>query len=610
MRPMAWFYDAPIKRKLLFIGLLTSGFALLFISLIMAARDIVEWRIRTTDELATYAKVIGINAAPAILFDDRKAAAETLSSLSAKPDIVHAAIYDNKEKEFATYKTPDHSPYPLPYTVSEAHWFTFDNLIVSSPIRFKNELLGSVFLESDLRGLYIGVLRGVGLVFLTAFGVFLLVAFLFARLQKTIATPIANMAEAMQSVITGQNFAARVTPHGKDEIGALADTFNAMLGYIQLRDALLAEHREHLEEEVALRTARLTEAQRIAHLGDWELDIADKTLSWSDEIYRIFGLEPQEFDANYEVFLQAVHPEDRQFVDEQVRAALEQGQTYSIDHRIVRPDGTVRYVHEQAEVSRSGDGHRTRMLGTVQDITERKEFEEELKRSNVDLEQFSYAVSHDMRQPLRMISSYLQLLERSLAGQLDDEKRGYFGFAIEGAKRIDQMLVALLEYSRVGRMGEPPTMIDSRAVLDEALQFLQPAIAEAQAKVSIAGEWPHIMARRDEILRLLQNLIGNAIKYRIAGRTPEIAVISEAVKNEWRLCVVDNGVGIIPSQIKRLFQVFQRLQSREAYEGTGIGLALCRKIAEHHKGRIWVASAGEGKGSKFYVVLPVLREKT
>ncbi|MDO8811972.1 MAG: PAS domain S-box protein, partial [Gallionella sp.] len=248
-------------------------------------------------------------------------------------------------------------------------------------------------------------------------------------------------------------------------------------------------------------------------------------------------------------------------------------------------------------------------FGYFRNITERKEHEEELKRSNVDLEQFSYAVSHDMRQPLRMISSYLQLLERSLAGQLDSEKCGYFDIAIEGAKRIDQMLVELLEYSRIGRMGEPPTLIDSRAVLDEALQFLQPAIAEAQAKVDISGEWPYILASHDEILRLLQNLIGNAIKFRIAGQIPEITVTSGIVKNEWHLCVADNGVGIIPDQIKRLFQVFQRLQSREVYEGTGIGLALCRKIAEHHKGRIWAESAGEDQGSRFYVVLPVLQIK-
>ncbi|MDP2760329.1 MAG: ATP-binding protein [Sideroxyarcus sp.] len=229
-------------------------------------------------------------------------------------------------------------------------------------------------------------------------------------------------------------------------------------------------------------------------------------------------------------------------------------------------------------------------------------------RTAADLEQFSYAISHDMRQPLRMISSYLQLIEMGLADQLVGEKRDYFNFAIDGAKRIDQMLVALLEYSRIGRMGEPPTWIDSGATLDEALQFLQPAVTEARANLSITGAWPRIFASHDEIQQLVQNLIGNAIKYRVAGRIPEITVSSERADNEWRLCVTDNGVGIIPEQSKRLFQVFQRLHSHEAYAGTGIGLALCRKIAEHHRGRIWAESAGEGQGSRFCVALPVLSE--
>ncbi|MDD5300118.1 MAG: PAS domain S-box protein [Gallionella sp.] len=299
-------------------------------------------------------------------------------------------------------------------------------------------------------------------------------------------------------------------------------------------------------------------------------------------------------------------------VQEQAQQRMErmrQGEhLYGEEWTITRKNGAHRVVQIHT-VTVAEDNVGVHILAVLRDITERKEHEEELLRSNADLEQFSYAVSHDMRQPLRMVSSYLQLLERSLAGQLDNEKRDYFNFAIEGAKRIDQMLVALLEYSRIGRKGEPPTWIDSRALLDEALQFLQPTLDEAQARLSITGEWPRILSSHDEILRLLQNLIGNATKYRIAGQTPEITVNSKAVKHEWHLSIADNGIGIIPGQIKRLFQVFQRLQSRESYEGTGIGLALCRKIAEHHKGRIWAESAGENQGSKFCVVLPVLREE-
>ena len=250
----------------------------------------------------------------------------------------------------------------------------------------------------------------------------------------------------------------------------------------------------------------------------------------------------------------------------------------------------------------------TVQLAVTRDISARKQAEAELLRSNSELEQFSYSISHDMRQPLRMISSYLQLLKKGLGDTLDAEKREYFNFAIDGAQRLDAMLRGLLEYSRIGRNGEPPVWIESRAVLAEALLFLRPLVADALADVRIEGVWPRVLASPDELLRLLQNLISNALKFRVEGRPPVVTLTGEMIAGNWRLCVADNGLGMPPDQIDRLFQVFQRLQSRIAYEGTGIGLALCRKIAEHHGGRIRAESAGEDLGSRFIVELPVPRE--
>ncbi len=306
-------------------------------------------------------------------------------------------------------------------------------------------------------------------------------------------------------------------------------------------------------------------------------------------------------------------PQYRQWIAEQWHENLQQAnnsqEVFSpMEVKVRCKDGSIRTFMVGATLIQ-GSFAGTHLV-ILYDITERKEYEAELTRSNAELEQFSYAISHDMRQPLRMISSYLQLIQIKLHTQLEGEIRDYFKTAIDGARRIDQMLMALLEYSRVGRMGEQHDFIESRAVLDEALKFLQPAITEVCAIVHINGDWPRIHASRDEILRLMQNLIANAVKYRIVDRIPEITVSCKQDNHEWCLCVADNGIGIIPDQIQRLFKVFQRLQSRADYEGTGIGLALCRKIAEHHKGRIWAESAGAGQGSRFWVALPILGDRT
>ncbi len=249
------------------------------------------------------------------------------------------------------------------------------------------------------------------------------------------------------------------------------------------------------------------------------------------------------------------------------------------------------------------------VIAIATDISERKQVEAELRRSNSELEQFAYAISHDMRQPLRMISSYQQLLGKALQDQLNEDTREYLNFATDGAKRLDQMLVGLLDYSRVGRKTAPLDWIESRSPLDEALHYLKPALDEAGATVRITGDWPRIHASRDELMRLFQNLVGNAVKYRLPDRPPEVTITASVAGTDtarrWTVQVSDNGIGINPSQIPRLFQVFQRLQSHARYEGAGVGLALCRKIAEHHGGCIHAESAGEGQGSTFICELPL-----
>ncbi len=244
-------------------------------------------------------------------------------------------------------------------------------------------------------------------------------------------------------------------------------------------------------------------------------------------------------------------------------------------------------------------------LAVTRDISERQKAEDALRRSNADLERFAYSVSHDMRQPLRAVSGHLQLLQRSMKDKLDEDERENMNFALEGARRMDSMIVSLLDYSRVGRKTESKQWMPSRTALDEAMGFLDALIGETKAEVALRGEWPQVFASRDELTRLFQNLIGNAIKFRDSGQAALIEIDSTVQGETWRVSVRDHGVGIDPQQIDRLFQFFSRLQSRTRFEGTGMGLALCRRIVEHHDGRIWVESEGEGKGSTFIFELPL-----
>ncbi|CAA7617681.1 Phytochrome-like protein cph1 (fragment) [Magnetospirillum sp. SS-4] len=227
----------------------------------------------------------------------------------------------------------------------------------------------------------------------------------------------------------------------------------------------------------------------------------------------------------------------------------------------------------------------------------------ELRRSNEELEQFAYVASHDLRQPLRMISGYLGMLRKTLGPSLNEDALTFFGFAIDGARRLDRMIVDLLEYSRIGRASGTRDAVDLGEVIGDSLRHLEVATAEVGADVRVQSGLPVVTGDRSELTRLFQNLVGNAIKYCAPDRPPRVEITCADGGEDWVFAVRDNGIGIGPDDLQRVFGIFQRLVSREQYEGTGIGLAVCRKIAEHHGGRIWVESVLD-QGSAFLVALP------
>jgi light-regulated signal transduction histidine kinase (bacteriophytochrome) len=232
---------------------------------------------------------------------------------------------------------------------------------------------------------------------------------------------------------------------------------------------------------------------------------------------------------------------------------------------------------------------------------ENRRTQEELARSNRDLEQFAYVASHDLQEPLRMVATYTQLLAERYQGKLDANADKYIHYAVEGALRMQALVKDLLAFSRVGRKQETPRETDCNLVVRNVMANLQSLIQETGARISYEG-LPVLVADPSELLQLFQNLIGNAIKFRRAER-PEIRITAEKKKKEWLFSVEDNGIGIAPQHVEDVFVIFKRLHTRDEYPGSGIGLAICKKIVEHNQGQIWVESQ-PGQGSRFYFTWP------
>ena len=229
---------------------------------------------------------------------------------------------------------------------------------------------------------------------------------------------------------------------------------------------------------------------------------------------------------------------------------------------------------------------------------------QELERSNADLQQFAYVASHDLREPLRMVSSYVQLLEKRYGDQLDADAHDFIRYASDGAKRMDALIKDLLQYSRVQTHGQDFSTVESGAVLQEALDNLRSIVEEASGVVTV-DRLPKVKADRLQILQLFQNLVGNALKYHSSDRAPEIHVTAEVVDEVATFRIRDNGIGIASEYFDRIFVIFQRLHGRREYSGTGVGLAVCKRIVERHGGRIGVESE-PGNGSTFWFTLPVV----
>jgi len=283
-------------------------------------------------------------------------------------------------------------------------------------------------------------------------------------------------------------------------------------------------------------------------------------------------------------------------------------ETVRTDSQLLQKNGERVDIEANISTIEDASGQPAEFLIVARDVTERKQMEyqldsslADLQRSNAELEQFAYVTSHDLQEPLRMITSYIQIIEEDYKGKLDADADQYIAFAVEGAKRMHTLINDLLAYSRVGTRGEPFMPVIVSNVLSAAAANLEVAIEESHAVVT-HDRLPTVLGDESQLIQLFQNLLGNAIKFR-SDATPMIHIGVEEAKDDWVFSVRDNGIGIDMKYAERIFVVFQRLHAREDYPGTGVGLAVVKKIVERHRGRIWVESE-PAKGSTFFFTLP------
>lgn len=331
----------------------------------------------------------------------------------------------------------------------------------------------------------------------------------------------------------------------------------------------------------------------------------------SDYIEKMLGYTTDEWRMNPYFWAEVVVEEDLKKALELATAAYEEKRSGNAEFRCIDKDGQI--VNASSFFSFEAKGSQVRQYGVIMDVTERKKVEaqlanymQELQQSNEELRQFAYVASHDLQEPLRMVTSYLQLIEKRYIDQLDDNAREFINFAVDGATRMKVLINDLLTYSRVQRSEESLSTVNMQEVINRVEHNLKLSIEEANATLTI-DELPTVQAIPGQMVQLFQNLLSNAIKFR-GDTAPIIEIGCKKSKTEWEFYVRDNGIGIEPQYKERIFVIFQRLHTRQDYEGTGIGLAICRKIVDKHQGNIWFESEPD-KGTTFYFTIPLVPQR-
>lgn len=399
------------------------------------------------------------------------------------------------------------------------------------------------------------------------------------------------------------------------------------------------QERRKVELELRFTNQQFSLAQQIANLGNWHWDVRNEKISWSEKLYDIYGIE-KNVEINLDAFLNLVHPDDRERVSGIIQSALVNKHFPAFYHRIKAEGQPERILFSKGEVLFDSSGNLTGVIGTVQDVTEQQnaqqallEKTQALEATNNELQRFAYVASHDLQEPLRKILTFASLLEKDYNTSLDTKGGMYVRKIVQSTSRMQQLIEDILTFSSVKDKRQEFAPVDLQAILLQVLSDMEVQIEQSKAEI----EWeelPQVEANASQIGQLFQNLLSNAIKFVRPGEIPRIyirceripgmdirnrsdlqsykpaAALPEHFWNETQFILIhitDNGIGFDPVYKEKIFEIFQRLHPGHEYGGTGVGLAICKRIADNHNGAILVQSA-EGKGTTFSVLLPVVQK--
>jgi PAS domain S-box-containing protein len=612
--------DAPIQRKLQRVILLTCITVLLLIVSAYLVLEYYSYRKAEHNNLITLGKVIASNSSGALAFDSQKDANEILGALKANPHIVIACLYDKDGNVFVVY--PQHTKLKYPSTPGMMGYTVMNGYIqgFTEIVQEKNRL-GTLYLKSDLEAMYDQLRHYAAIGLLLLMGSLVVAYFLSRLLQQTISEPILALELTAKAITENRDYSVRAAQYGEDEMGSLTRAFNDMLTQIQFQNREIVSFNQNLEMKIKERTAALQEqkdfVETIINSSVDLVAVLDTRLN-----YIMINKKANEYyTINRDMILGRqildVFPQMKDtIIHESLLGALK-GE-YIHDNKYRSPI-THRTFENFYIPLKDGDEKIYGVLLIGHDITNLMHANEQLEnlnaelvKSNRDLEQFAYVASHDLQEPLRKIQTFTQLMQEN--SEEKEKQKVYQQKIAQAAARMQNLIRDVLSFSRISRTEEAFAPTDLNVIMENIKNDFELIIREKHAVINYPV-LPVIRGIPLQLFQLFSNLISNSLKYNdqtpvinISFEKPSAAEIQTYAKlnpdfSYIKFTFSDNGIGFEHEYSERIFNVFQRLHGKQTYSGTGIGLAICKKIVENHEGTIF-ANAEPKKGATFTVIIP------